>query len=184
MLLFYGYIIQTQKRYYQRTNKALPQPGLDVFLPITLRFENRKWEQKLKRLSNKIACCRTEGICLLVQCQKFELPFIYDGHLCFFIYSCNALSNSSLILRVEPVLFTTNLIHSVHVCLSIFIEVFVFCLPSGISFTLPYAVNKVNGYYHNINILAYGIIVWRYGGNNISLLVSCSSSEDSQVESR
>lgn len=39
MLLFYGYIIQTQKRYYQRTNKALPQPGLDVFLPITLRSE-------------------------------------------------------------------------------------------------------------------------------------------------
>lgn len=34
---------------------------------------------------------------------------------CFFIYSINAFSSSSLILRAEPVLFTTNLIQSVHI---------------------------------------------------------------------
>jgi hypothetical protein len=139
---------------------------------------------KLKGYPDKIASSKRERICLHIQSQKFELSFIYAIRLYFFIYSCNAFSNSSLILRVEPVLFTTNLIHSVHVCLSIFIEVFVFSMPSGISFTLPYAVNKVNGYYHNINILPHGIIVWRYYGNRIRLLISCSSSEGSQVSSR
>ena len=136
----------------------------------------------LKVSTARVACRKIAGICEHVQSQKFELQFGYSVHLCFFIYSCNALSNSSLILRVEPVLLTTNLIHSVHVCLSIFIDVFVFSLPSGISFTLPYAVNKVNGYYHNINILPYGIIVWRYCGNDNNVLLSCNSSEDSRVE--
>jgi hypothetical protein len=139
---------------------------------------------KLNAYADKIASSKRERICLHVQSQKFELSFIYAIRLYFFIYSCSALSNSSLILRVEPVLFTTNLIHSVHVCLSIFIEVFVFSLPPGTLFALPYAVNKVNGYHHNINILPHGIIVWRYCGNSISLPVSCSSPEDSQVETQ
>lgn len=139
---------------------------------------------KLKACVDRIVSSKKERISLYVQSQKFKLLFVYAIRLYFFIYSCNALSNSSPILRVEPVLFTTNLIHSVHVCLSIFIEVFVFSLPLGISFTLPYAVNKVSGYYHNINIVTYGIIVWRYYGNNISLLISCSSSEDIQLESQ
>jgi hypothetical protein len=138
---------------------------------------------RVKACTNEIEYCKTEKVCLFVK-FKFDLLFTYSVHLCFFIYSCNAFSNSSLILRVEPVLFTTNLIHSVHVCLLIFIEVFVFSLPSGISSSLPYAVNKVNGYYHNVNILPHGIIVWRYCGNKIRLFVSCSSSEGRQVDIR
>lgn len=96
---------------------------------------------------------------------KFGSAFRFSVHLCFFIYSCKAFSNSSLILRVEPVLFTTNFIHSVQVCLSTFIDVFAFWPAPDICCIIPYAVNKVNGYYHKLNISPSGIIVRRYCGN-------------------
>jgi hypothetical protein len=125
-----------------------------------------------KYLNLKVSSFEIGRTSLYVQSKGYVL------YLCFFIYSCNALSNSSLIFRVEPVLFTTNFIHSVHVCLSIFMDVFVF---SSISFTIPCAVNKVSGLHHNFNKDVHGIIVWRYCGNRISLLISRVSSERRQV---
>jgi hypothetical protein len=117
----------------------------------------------------------TQEICVDVQYQKVLI------YLCFFIYSCRAFPNSSLIFRVEPVLFTTNFIHSVHVCLSIFMDVLVFSLPSSTSFTIPYTVNKVNDYYRKLNITLRGIVVWRYCGIS-SLWVASNSSQDDQEE--
>jgi hypothetical protein len=132
--------------------------------------------------SNYILFTNRSTCSVRVLSHKFDSPPNDRIHLCLFIYSSNAFSNSSLILRVEPVLFTTNFIHSVHACLSIFIDVFVFVLPSTISFTIPCAVNKVNGVYHNLNIQVYGIIVWRYDGNNGVLGPPCDLSQYREVE--
>lgn len=115
----------------------------------------------------------TRKVCLLYAESKRHI------YVCFFIYSCKAFSSSSLIFRVEPVLFTTNFIHSVHVCLSIFMDVFVF---SSISLAIPCAVNKVSGLYHNLNKGGYGIMVWRYRGSGTELVLFRVLLEHGQVE--
>jgi hypothetical protein len=120
--------------------------------------------EKLKRSSSKIAHCNSQIIHLLMPLQKFDLAFAYVL-LCLFIYSCRAFSNSSLILRVEPVSFTTNFIHSVHIRLSIFMEVFVFLSACRILLTIPSTVHKVNGNYHKLNIETCGNMVLRYNGS-------------------
>jgi hypothetical protein len=136
---------------------------------------------KAKRFRGRITHCNSESIFLLTPFQKFD-SILACVQLCLFIYSCKAFSNSSLILRVEPVSLTTNFIHSVHVCLSIFMDVFVFLSPCGTSFTIPHTVNKVNGYYRKLNIVLYGKTVWRYYGINSDPYGACNSSQDDQEE--
>lgn len=87
---------------------------------------------------------------------------------CFFIYSTRAFSISSLILRAEPVLLTTNLIHCCQTPLSILIEVF--ALVFGFSslwligtYVLS-GVDKVGGIYHKLHIRYHVMVMW-YNGN-------------------
>jgi hypothetical protein len=137
---------------------------------------------RAKRSRSKIAYCNSESILLQTPFKKSDSVLSYVLHLCLLIYSCKAFSNFSLILRVEPVSLTTNFIHSVHICLSTFMDVFVFLSPCRTSFTTPYAVNKVNGYYRKLNIILYGKAVWRYYGINSDLRGTCNSSQDDLEE--
>lgn len=85
-------------------------------------------------------------------------------YLFFFMYSFRAFSSSSLTFLAEPVLFTTNLIHSCQVALSILMEVLAFSELNTHQFIV--VVNKVNGIYHKAKI-GYGIMVMWYYGNKI-----------------
>lgn len=83
-----------------------------------------------------------------------------SDHLCFFIYSIKASSNSSLTFLAEPVLFTTNLIQLDHVSFSMFIDVLAFSPNMNI---YHYMVIKVNGNYHNLNIMMWyngTVVIW------------------------
>jgi hypothetical protein len=121
---------------------------------------------KLKRSSNKILYCKSEEACIHALFQKLDLVPTYVVHLCFFIYSCRAFSNSSLTFRADPVFATTNCIHSFQTCLSILIEVLAFFSLSWLnSYELPFMVDKVNGNYHKLNIELCGIMVLRYNGS-------------------
>lgn len=81
-------------------------------------------------------------------CLVYEAKNGTNTYLFFFIYSCNALANSSLTLRAEPVLLTTNLIHSIHTSLSMFMEVLDFLLNCV---DCDFVVVKVSGIYHKVN---------------------------------
>jgi hypothetical protein len=84
---------------------------------------------------------------------------------CFFMYSNSAFSSSSLTLRADPVLLTTNLIHCCQVPLSMFIEVLAFSLCWLNIHQVPLMVNKDNGNYHKLNIETHGNMVMWYNGN-------------------
>lgn len=92
------------------------------------------------------------------------------AHERFFMYSCRAFSNSSLIFRAEPVVFTTNLIHACQVSLSMLIEVLAFSLEWLNTKSLLHRVVKVGGNYHKLLISKY-MVMW-YNGN-----VLCDSAE-------
>src|SRR5581483_438155 len=83
---------------------------------------------------------------------------------CFFIYSRIAFSVSSLTFLAEPVLFTTYLIQSCHVCLSMFIEVLAFSRLLLIKQISGIMVNKVGGIYHKLLIPIPHMVMW-YNGN-------------------
>lgn len=98
--------------------------------------------------------------------QKHVFRLYPTFQRCFFIYSCRAFSNSSLTFRADPVLATTNCIHSFQTCLSILIEVLAFFSLSWFNtHELPFMVDKVNGKYHKLNIEIYGNMVLRYNGS-------------------
>jgi len=83
---------------------------------------------------------------------------------CRFMYSMRAFSSSSLILRADPVLLTTNFIQSCQVCLSILIEVLALTLARLNNVSSPIRVIKVGGNYHKLHILIIFMVMW-YNGN-------------------
>ena len=117
-------------------------------------------------MKTKRACIWTDGQDDYLRVTYFQ---IFYSLLCFFMYSCKAFSSSSLILRAEPVLLTTNFIQSCQVCFSILIEVLAFSLARLNNHSLPLRVIKVGGNYHKLHIHMPLMVMW-YNGNRTNHL--------------